>query len=350
MKKNKNIHGDEDLSGNLKRVSGLIDALMDEDLNPNLRAEMQAWFNSAASDAEKQEAFVRYSEKIRPCEDAPDSETVRLYNEIAADLGLRQRSVPAPVVKLRRRSMILRRVAAVLIPALIVTGTLLLFTGREGNAPAVNYVRVSPASGSPYVVELPDGSTVRLSDNAELAYAENFIGNRSVELTGDAYFTVGKMEGAPFTVKTPDLTVTVLGTEFMLKSGQDGQTEVSLLSGSIEVSTGDTTVVLTPGRQLVQERGTHKTQIHEFDITKINRGLRTLTLGRVTIREAAEKISGFLGFPITVEDGVPDTELVLPEISDTDTPEDIVFLFDLVSTGTECKREGNGAVIRVRGK
>lgn len=357
MEKEKNT----DLSGNrrsksenLKRAGRLIDALMDEKLDSQLRSKMQEWFRSDVSDAEKQEAFVRYSEMIRPYEGRPDRETIRLYNELAAKLGLKPMTWQISVAKPKHRGMkIYWRVAAVLIPALILVGSVFFFTGREEAAqPDVFYVTVCPDKGESHMIELPDGSTVRLAGGSELSYAEDFTEKRSVKLEGDAYFTVEKMAGAPFSVKTRDMTVTVLGTEFMLKSAAEhDRAEVSLFSGSVEVAAQDTVVTLTPGTQLVFDHTTNRSQIQDFDISKINRGLRTLALDRVMIREAADKIGDFFGCTITVEEGVPrNIELVVPEISDTDAFTDIVFMLDRISSETQCVRTEDGAVIRMREK
>ena len=67
-------------------------------------------------------------------------------------------------------------------------------------------------------VTLPDGSVIRLTRSSQLNYPASFDdGNRTVHLTGEAFFEVSKRNGAPFTVTTVhDAEVVVRGTKFNL--------------------------------------------------------------------------------------------------------------------------------------
>jgi ferric-dicitrate binding protein FerR (iron transport regulator) len=83
-------------------------------------------------------------------------------------------------------------------------------------------------------VELPDGSTALLNAGTELSYRKSFFnGSRQIQLEGEAFFSVEP--GAPFTVKTPEGSVLVLGTRFNVR-GREGQFEVYCTEGKVEVS------------------------------------------------------------------------------------------------------------------
>ena len=59
---------------------------------------------------------------------------------------------------------------------------------------------------------VPDGSTVVLNKGAKLEYGNNFNKNRTLELTGEAYFNVAKNESNPFVINVGTSKVKVLGT------------------------------------------------------------------------------------------------------------------------------------------
>lgn len=81
-------------------------------------------------------------------------------------------------------------------------------------------------------VELPDGSIALLNHNSSISYAKIFE-KRNIEQTGEVYYEVEK-KNTPFSVHTPNGEVTVLGTEFNVKSDED-DLEVEVESGSVEV-------------------------------------------------------------------------------------------------------------------
>ncbi|NDV59482.1 FecR family protein [Bacteroides sp. 519] len=85
---------------------------------------------------------------------------------------------------------------------------------------------------------LPDSSIVWLNAQTTLNYSSDFgKSNRNIELNGEAYFKVKKNPNLTFVVKTKDIDINVLGTEFNVISYQDEpHTEVSLLSGSIRIT------------------------------------------------------------------------------------------------------------------
>ena len=107
--------------------------------------------------------------------------------------------------------------------------------------------------GQTFKVILNDGTEVWLNANSRLIYPVRFVGNkRKVRLEGEAYFKVARNERMPFVIETATLTTEVLGTEFNVKSYEESQTQVTLVSGSVRVgmpSLGKT-VVLEPSEEI----------------------------------------------------------------------------------------------------
>lgn len=71
----------------------------------------------------------------------------------------------------------------------------------------------------PLTILLTDGSVVTLEPGGRLQYPRRFVGKqRTVTLTGEAFFEVAHRPQQPFVVTTNDFTTTVLGTSFRVRS------------------------------------------------------------------------------------------------------------------------------------
>ena len=84
---------------------------------------------------------------------------------------------------------------------------------------------------------LDDGTKVMLNTNTVLSYEKG--SPRNITLNGEAYFQVAKKEQTQekFQVRTDDLVVTVLGTEFNVNS-RDNETKVFLDEGKVILNVG----------------------------------------------------------------------------------------------------------------
>lgn len=101
--------------------------------------------------------------------------------------------------------------------------------------------------------ELPDGSVVVLNAGSKLSYtADEWEGNRSVTLDGEAYFKVAK--GSDFVVSSEMGKVTVLGTEFNVKDYELFY-EVSCYEGSVQVDSEGEVEILKPKKGVRKLKG-----------------------------------------------------------------------------------------------
>jgi len=101
-------------------------------------------------------------------------------------------------------------------------------------------IKIEVARGGEYKIRLEDGTTVWLNSETKMRYPVQFSGqNREVWLEGEAYFKVAKNEKQPFVVKTENMDVRVLGTEFNLKAYADEKwVQATLVRGEVAVFTG----------------------------------------------------------------------------------------------------------------
>jgi transmembrane sensor len=85
------------------------------------------------------------------------------------------------------------------------------------------------------VVNLSDGSVVTLRKGAVLSYPVTFKeGQRSVQLTGQAFFDIQKDARSTFSVQTTTSTIKVLGTSFFVSIASDS-VHVTVTSGRIRL-------------------------------------------------------------------------------------------------------------------
>lgn len=110
------------------------------------------------------------------------------------------------------------------------------------------YNTISTPRGGKFSVVLPEGTKIWLNAASSVSYAATFS-ERSVVLTGEAYFEVARNKDKPFKVVTGNQTIEVLGTHFNVSSYPDEPLiKTTLLEGSVRVK-GKAEAVLKPGEQ-----------------------------------------------------------------------------------------------------
>jgi len=120
--------------------------------------------------------------------------------------------------------------------------------GPEG---AMLYNTMTTPRGRQCRLTLPDGSGVWLNAASSITYPTAFSATeRTVSITGEAYFEVAKDLARPFRVKVNEMQVDVLGTNFNINAypGQ-GKIRTTLLKGSVKVKSVQDAVTLQPGQQ-----------------------------------------------------------------------------------------------------
>ena len=171
--------------------------------------------------------------------------------------------------------------------------------------------------------QLPDGSKLTLNAHSKVAYKMHGqpYPVREITLTGEAYFEVahlGDNKAIPFVVKTPDLTIKVLGTEFNV-STRRGRTRVVLDAGRVQLQlpTKTTTTTMNPG-ELIEyaplENEIRKEQVDTEIFTSWRRNL--LKFDDTPLEKVALLIEDNYGVEVIFEDPNLRLNRVTGEISD----------------------------------
>jgi ferric-dicitrate binding protein FerR (iron transport regulator) len=129
----------------------------------------------------------------------------------------------------------------------------LAYQPSTGNSTAIIYNTLSTGKGEIYSLSLSDGSRVWLNSASSIRYPVSFAGKeRSVEITGEAYFEITHDATKPFRVIAGGMETEVLGTRFNINSYKDeAMIRTTLLEGKVQVTSpgGLRQVVLVPGQQ-----------------------------------------------------------------------------------------------------
>jgi ferric-dicitrate binding protein FerR (iron transport regulator) len=194
------------------------------------------------------------------------------WREIAARLGLDYDAPKTIVVRrpLWRRAAM--RVAAVVVPALLIAGGYVGYRQStaaddrmaHGSAPAVPYHKtVDPHADSVRTIVLSDGTEVTLNRNSTFSYNDN----REGELRGEAWFKVAEDPAHPFVIRSEHMTVTVFGTEFTLHTHTaDSSSKLALYDGAVVLDHAAGTHRLeTAGKQFTLDHATKTHGICDFD-------------------------------------------------------------------------------------
>ncbi|WP_374163323.1 FecR family protein [Arcticibacter sp. MXS-1] len=184
-----------------------------------------------------------------------DSETAALHtsrDENAAWERFKEnvinRTEDKQTVKLRRLPLWFR--AAAIITVLAAGGIIAAYIYR--NVVEVTMTNVQ-AGVKPLSDTLPDGSIVTLNRNSKLIYPSRFTGgSRIVRMEGEGFFEVTPDKSKPFKINVNNVTVTVVGTSFNIRSRQ-GKTEVIVKTGIVRVAKNNDLVELKAGEKVTAE-------------------------------------------------------------------------------------------------
>lgn len=91
------------------------------------------------------------------------------------------------------------------------------------------------SDGRVLVDTLSDGSIITLNAHSKLTFPEKFDDkSRRIKLEGEAFFDVAPDKNKPFIIHVNDVTVSVVGTSFNIKS-RAGKTEVIVETGVVRI-------------------------------------------------------------------------------------------------------------------
>lgn len=190
--------------------------------------------------------FKRIQTKVRELEQ-PEKTHKATTNRKAYEYPKRKRSWTG--VKILASLVLVFALGYLLIPASEVSTT----------SQPEQFTKAAPR-GYRNTITLMDGSLATLNSESSITYDENFgKENRTIFLTGEAFFKVALDTTKPFIVVAKDLKTTALGTSFNVNAYEENNTAISLATGKVKVelsnvdsaATDNPQMILIPGEQAV---------------------------------------------------------------------------------------------------
>lgn len=239
-----------------RRISAIIRKYLANRFPSETEERVQRWIIKDKDSKEKEKASQEHWNELDFIE--ADADTYAALERVNLRIGYNKEHLANidSYHKFSRFTHKCSRVAAIILPLLIVAGSLLYYIfDSSGN----EMVQISTAYGEQKQLILPDSSEIWLNAGSTISYPKSFANDeRLVTLSGEAYFSVKRNTEKPFIVTTQQLSVKVLGTRFNVKAYPgDKQITTTLTSGSVEINaTSKQPRILSPNEQLTYDKET----------------------------------------------------------------------------------------------
>lgn len=189
------------------------------------------WFSESEHESELKNAIQQHWNEFSTADDT-EKDLSLVLNQLKQKIASEK-----PFVHFRiKLHYFYRQAAAILLLPLVLYSLYSTFIASptSGNTSAVE---IYSPQGARTHFQLPDGTQGWLNSGSSLKYAGNFVADRTIALTGEAWFEVAHDRKNPFVVSTRALEVQVLGTKFNVSAFPDENvTEVVLQEGSVKVN------------------------------------------------------------------------------------------------------------------
>ena len=242
-------------------VHDWITGYLTNSLTPEEMQSFQEWLNASEENrkyfSDIQEVWIAASN---------EADDVHSFNKDRAyQLFLRRTGETTQQGINKRKAFQLRpwMYAAAMTIIVFICGTIAFQTGKSVIRKQLTQISIEAPYGSKTKLYLPDGTLVWLNAGSKMSYAQDFgINERTLNLTGEAYFEVTKNKHIPFKVHTEELDVKVLGTKFNFRNYKDDlEAKVCLLEGKVALNTREKETILHPDQQALLDKKTGKLSV-----------------------------------------------------------------------------------------
>lgn len=308
---------------------------------PEIESKVQKWIIKDKWTAEKNNILSAIWDEI---EIPPNDNTYRALDRVKNTI--RQIENKKKHLKMRR---VLLGSAAVIIPILLLLGSYFYFSQD------VKMIEVVTFNNQQKQCTLSDGTTILLNSCTKVIYPSKFKDSiRVVTLIGEAYFSVASNVTKPFIVKTKDLSVRVLGTQFNISAyPSDDRTIATLNSGKIQVDIqagkADCRYILKPNQEIVFNKIDKSVLINTVTGENIGWKDGSLVFQDATFNDIVNTIERRFG--VTVEydkQRFSNTPYTL-KFMNNESLEDVLNILQDVVGGFEYKKENNKITLIQKG-
>lgn len=295
----------------------------------------------------------------------------KLWDKIKNEITPEHQEKSLPVAKKLSLPKILSLMAAAISAILLISSIFLLY--KEDKKPhfqAQNKIKTliekTNLTNSPLVVLLEDGSSVTLEPSASLKYPTHFAASvREVRLEGNGFFLISKNPSRPFLVYNKNIITRVVGTSFTIKTNPKNETEVTVKTGKVIVSSNeekkkfavkdlfgkDEQVVLVPNQKTIYHAQTESftTTLADDPIPVEVKGLKKAVklnyhFIETPVPEVLDRLRTSYGIEIQVEDAALNNNTFTGDLSEQSLYNKIDFLCQSINASYQLS--GTTIVIR----
>jgi transmembrane sensor len=282
-------------------------------------------------------------------EESDSSDINKLWDELAQKIGipLHEENQPTYETESVEKNLfvkfwysdnrILRYVAAIILIGLISYSVYLIIKPGEIEH-EVNYKLLSVEAGKQSSITLSDGTKITLDSGSKLYYPEEFgLSPRKVKLNGEAYFEVTPNKEKPFEVETNNALITVLGTEFNIRSWNGNDiVQVKVIQGKVSLSQENHTlnrVFIGKGYGSELHSDGSISIPHSIDTEKTLLWLKgEMYFDNVSVSEAIAQIERWYDVRITLNDRTVANERITIHINKKSIGENLELLTQLIDS------------------
>ena len=284
-----------------KYIDKLIRLFLASDFSKGPTREIQHWMADGTHNEEKDATLTEVWKNIHV---QADASTRYAFGTVCEKIGV----MPPRIIPFYKRPV--WRYAAVFALLVVSVATTYWATSRYASRETVMAEEYAPM-GEIRTIVLPDSSLALLNSDSYILYPKNFEGEtRTVYLMGEADFKVRKNLHKPFIVRSGDMAVTALGTEFNVNFyPEDTKLEATLLEGKIKVDCGAESYILAPGEQVVYNRLTGvsgRASVNSADVTAWQRG--EVVFRSCTIADVLQTLQRRFGVKFQYKEGMFNTD------------------------------------------
>lgn len=266
-----------------EREHHLILRYLEGHQTPGEKQEFELWLTESAGNPELVESYRKiWDASADTIKGDHESETA--WNQFAAAVQLDTKTTDrrlAPIVK----------VAAAILVLVVASAVVYVMFFRT--------TRVELRSAeAPIQATLPDGSQVWLNENTTISYNSDFNNDRSLELSGEAFFDVQKDSQHPFVITAGKGTVQVVGTSFNVNATTKDSLSVYVVTGVVSLAM-DHAVELTSG-QRGTVTSTNTPQVMAPDPNDIAWKTKQLVFSKATLENVARRLRTYFKKDIRV--------------------------------------------------
>jgi ferric-dicitrate binding protein FerR (iron transport regulator) len=315
----------------LKKAKLILDYYFEETTNVAMDEKIQHWLVDDQNRQEKDDALKQIWDNRIEFADNPDRYAYASLKKIHKQLGFRKR--PA-----RKISSFYWK-APLAVAAVILLGCIfsVFFTKwdttrydeiyADAPAPVKTIIHSVENTGWQHIV-LPDNSEVWVRRDGVISFPDNFSTGRMVNLLeGEAYFSVTKQDGNPFTVVSENITVGVLGTEFYVKTVKNVFSEVTLTEGLIEITTPEGKLEMKPGDDLIYDNNTGDMTLSRVELTEIVswKGI-DLVFANTPLKDVFQRISTYFNIAFAIDNNLLLDKTLTAAIDQNESLEEVMFI------------------------